>query len=347
VLSASLIVPTFNRPVALARTLDALRAMRFPASNVEIFVVDSGSEQAGAGAVASMRGARYVPYSNAGVAAARNAGARLATSDLLLFVDDDIVVGADNLSRHEAIHEEDGWCLVSGRWEFDAQLRARLRETPLGRFRLRYEDLYNTPPGVKGGEGNGRVHPLTLAAANLSVRRELFWELGGFDERFPVAAEDQDLSWRARQAGCVLIYDYDIRVIHNDQHADLAALCERVERAAIGTVFFASKHPEAPPADLVNLNGPTRRGDPPKVILRKVLRGTLSRGLALHLAHRVVRWVEPLRPNGGWPLEQLYNALTGLHVFRGTRRGLEMTRRHAPASATSPREPTLARANGR
>jgi glycosyltransferase involved in cell wall biosynthesis len=43
VLSASVIVPTFNRPATLSRTLEALRGMDFPANRLEIVVVDSGT----------------------------------------------------------------------------------------------------------------------------------------------------------------------------------------------------------------------------------------------------------------------------------------------------------------
>ncbi len=300
--------------------------MTYPASKLEIIVIDSHSKQAGAGVVTTARNARYIPHPDAGVAAARNAGARLASGELLMFVDDDIVVRKDTLSQHEAIHCELDRCFVSGRWEFDPQLRAALAKTPLGRYRLRYEDLYNVPHGIEHDAQCGRVYPVTLAASNLSVRRDVFWTLDGFDERFPVGAEDQDLTWRARKAGCTLVYDYDIPVVHNDQHGDLAALCERLERGAMGAVFFVGTNSDAPPSDLLSLNGPLHRTDPPRVLVRKLLRGSLSGRFPLAVAHRLVRCIELLRPHGGWPLEQSYTALAGLHVFRGTRRGVELTR---------------------
>ena len=44
-----------------------------------------------------------------------------------------------------------------------------------------------------------------LGTWDLSLRRELFWEVGGFDQEYPVAgAEDQDFSWRAILAGLSL-----------------------------------------------------------------------------------------------------------------------------------------------
>jgi GT2 family glycosyltransferase len=325
VLSASVIIPTYNRPSALARTLAALRGMDFPADQLEIMVVDSGAAEPGAEAIASSNGARYFRCADNGVAAARNHGAGMASGELLMFVDDDIVVGESNLRQHEAIHVSNDRCLVAGYWEYEHEFRQKLERSALGRWRLAYEDLYNRPDGVASDTRAGQVHPRTLAAANLSIRTDTFSSLGGFDERFPVGAEDQDLSWRAAKAGCLLVYDYDIRVIHNDQHSDLVSLCRRQERGAIGTVYFARKNPDAPTPSMLTMNGPVRREDSARAVVRKLSRALLSRGFPLALAHRVVRVVELARPNGGWPLDYLYRAVGGLYVFRGVRRGLQLT----------------------
>jgi len=325
VLSASVIVPTYNRPTALARTLAALRDMDFPADRLEIVVVDSGGDESSAERLAGQNGALYSRHPDRGVAAARNHGASLASGELLMFVDDDIVVEVSNLRQHEAIHMSHDDCLVSGHWEFDPELRQRLVRSSLGRWRLEYEDLYNRPDGVAGDAHHGQVHPRTLSAANLSIRADTFSSLDGFDERFPVGAEDQDLTWRAAKAGCLLVYDYEIPVIHNDQHSDLISLCSRQERGAIGTVYFARKNPDAPAFPMLTMNGPLRREDSARAVVRKLSRDVLSRRVPLALAHRVVAVVESARPNGGWPLEFLYRAVGGLHVFRGVRRGLRLT----------------------
>jgi GT2 family glycosyltransferase len=325
VLSASVIVPTYNRPAALERTLQALRAMDFPADRLEIVVVDTGTQKGASESVARSREARYLELPDLGVSVARNHGARSASGELLMFVDDDIVVDKDNLSRHAEIHMSHDRCVVSGHWEYEPEFRRKLEDSPLGRWRLSYEDLYNKPPGVANDARRGQVHPTTLTTQNLSFKAEAFWSLGGFDERFPVGAEDQDLTWRAARAGHLLVYDYDIRIIHNDQHADLTALCRRQERGATGLVYFARKNTDAPAFPMLTMNGPVRRNDSPRLVLRKLSRALLSRRLPLALAHRMVKVVELVRPTGGWPLESLYRAIGGLYVFRGTRRGLRLT----------------------
>jgi GT2 family glycosyltransferase len=325
-LSATVIVPTYNRPDALARTLDALLAMDFPRDQYEIVVVDTGRSESGAEQVSAVRGIRYLPQGDVGVAGARNRGADLATGELLFFVDDDTVVEKSNLSQHEAIQRDGERLLVYGHRELDSAVRAAWKATPFGRYRLAYEDRYNGPDGVgwlraKGG----RVYPLTLAAGHLSVRRNVFEALGGFDERFPVGAEDQDFTWRARRAGCTLMYDYNICAFHNDQHRDLSELCHRVERAAVGTVYFSYRNPDAPRPSMLDLNGPIQRGDSPRLLARKLTRSVLSQRFSLLLVERLVRLGEKVMPRGGSLLEWLYNALDGLYVFRGVRRGLRMT----------------------
>src|SRR5881398_1674280 len=100
--------------------------MDFPADELEIIVVDSGDGAGGSEQIAAAHEAVYSRRANAGVAAARNDGAKLASGELLLFVDDDIVVGSSNLRQHQAIHTKYERCLASGHWEFDPELRRRL-----------------------------------------------------------------------------------------------------------------------------------------------------------------------------------------------------------------------------
>lgn len=86
----SVVVPTRNRPAALARCLGALeRQTGCPA--FEVVVVDDGSARGAevADVVGASPRARLVRESGRGPAAARNAGGAAAVGSTLLFVDDD------------------------------------------------------------------------------------------------------------------------------------------------------------------------------------------------------------------------------------------------------------------
>jgi GT2 family glycosyltransferase len=53
-----------------------------------------------------------------------------------------------------------------------------------------------------------------VTAACMMVRRQIFEELGGFDERFRVAFNDVDLCLRMRQAGYLIVYTPLATLIH-------------------------------------------------------------------------------------------------------------------------------------
>jgi glycosyltransferase involved in cell wall biosynthesis len=88
----SFIVPAYNEEALIARTLEALnRAGTNLAETYEIVVADDASSDRTA-AIAEAYGARLVSVSHRQIAATRNAGAREANGDKLIFVDADTVV---------------------------------------------------------------------------------------------------------------------------------------------------------------------------------------------------------------------------------------------------------------
>jgi len=54
-----------------------------------------------------------------------------------------------------------------------------------------------------------------VSGSAFAIRREVFEQLGGFDERFFMYVEDTDLSWRARLAGYRCLYVADAIVQHD------------------------------------------------------------------------------------------------------------------------------------
>ena len=91
----SFIVPAYNEEQCLAETIDALhRAGIALAENYEVLVADDGSTDKTA-AIAVLHGAAIVSVACRQIAATRNAGAKAATGDYLIFVDADTVVNEE------------------------------------------------------------------------------------------------------------------------------------------------------------------------------------------------------------------------------------------------------------
>jgi GT2 family glycosyltransferase len=159
-----------------------------------------------------------------------------------------------------------------------------------------------------------------LSAANLSLRRELFRHIGGFDEDFPLAgAEDQDLSLRARAADAVLLLDAGIPCVHVDDHLSRRAYCKREERNARTMPFLVRKHPELASLPYARENRPIGRGDPPRLIVKKLLKGMLASPPGLAALHGLAGIGESIRAPEP-VLRRLYTGLLALHLFRGFRR---------------------------
>jgi glycosyltransferase involved in cell wall biosynthesis len=91
----SFIVPAYNEEALIGRTLDALnRAAQCIGEPFEIVVADDASSDRTA-AIAEARGARLTRVNLRQIAATRNAGAREAIGDRLIFVDADTVVSEE------------------------------------------------------------------------------------------------------------------------------------------------------------------------------------------------------------------------------------------------------------
>jgi cellulose synthase/poly-beta-1,6-N-acetylglucosamine synthase-like glycosyltransferase len=94
--SLSIIIPTYNRPKMLLRAVRS--ALNACPSGAEIIVIDDRSDTAVAGLQDVINDPRLTVLTNPGdkgAAGARNAGAQVATGDVMLFFDDDDTLVAD------------------------------------------------------------------------------------------------------------------------------------------------------------------------------------------------------------------------------------------------------------
>ena len=180
----SIIVPAYNEEFLLGATIRALQsgvaALHVPA---EIIVVDDGSTDRTA-EIAREEGARVISVHLRHIAAARNAGARAAAGDLLVFVDADTIVPPLVLKRAvEAIR--------AGAVGGGAGVRQDTGEP-------RWAEVALT------------VAAWILRAAKWAagcfvfVRRDVFERAGGFDERY-FASEEIHLSRAIKKHGRFVI----------------------------------------------------------------------------------------------------------------------------------------------
>jgi glycosyltransferase involved in cell wall biosynthesis len=178
----SVVIPAHDEAGYLGRTLTALGA-RAP---FETIVVANGCTDATAG-IGRAHGATVVETREAGVSRARNLGARVATGDVLVFLDADTVLdrhGLDTIAAVVPVRADYGTC--------------RIR------------------PDHPGWRATATTALLALghriAGTSLGVlfcARTLFESAGGFDPRL-VAGEDNDLNARFARLGARRVYLGDV-----------------------------------------------------------------------------------------------------------------------------------------
>jgi glycosyltransferase involved in cell wall biosynthesis len=131
----SVVIPAYNAERYLREALESVLAQHYPA--LDILVIDDGSADGTAGVAQSVAGVRYVPQKNAGAAAARNHGVRLAEGEWIAFLDADYLRTEEKLSRQsQVLREKPGIDIVLGQAEQfispepDAEAAARIQCPP-------------------------------------------------------------------------------------------------------------------------------------------------------------------------------------------------------------------------
>lgn len=183
---ASVVVPARNEARGIAAVVRAVLAQRRPGLDLEVVVVDDGSDD-GTPGVAEAAGARVLrlePGQNGGnPGAARNRGARFASGDPLIFLDADCEPAPGWLEALLREHER-GAAVVGGALGLPPGLPASARLDY-------YASAYSVHPGRPAGD------VVSHTPANLSVRRPAFLSTSGFLERQPVADGHEELAWQA------------------------------------------------------------------------------------------------------------------------------------------------------
>lgn len=204
-----------------ATTLDqCLQHLRAADDVAEIRVVDNASrdgsvEIAQRHALADARVRFIANPDNPGMATACNQGARDCHAPWLAFVNPDLMVQPQTLSRLRALGQPLGDCLL-GVEQVDEQGVAdpavRRRDPDFAAM------LRNPGAGSRLAVEVDRSAPLqrvqALSGALLLMPRGLFDRLHGWDGGYRLHAEDLDLCRRAREAGAVVAIANELQVVH-------------------------------------------------------------------------------------------------------------------------------------
>jgi GT2 family glycosyltransferase len=323
------VIPTHERAQTLTRTLESVIHAFDSGLNpgFEVVVADDASRDGTSQVVESAASRTSLSIRlehlevNGGSYAARNLGADAANGSLLLFLDDDMIVGPDHMARHAAAHDEEGpdTIVLGDRWEFTPEARARFAQGHFGRFRVEVEEWLKGEVTGGGLTATGRNESTTVDTCDMSIARETFQALGGFDEGFRWIG-DQEYALRAREAGVGIVWDASIKSLHNDPRWSFDQYCKRIEDGSRAAPLLARRHPAVHhKGAMLRENGPISPADPLGLRIQKRVKTLLARPRvlsALHAAADHSSWLP-------YPAaRRLLWGILGVHVFIGVREGL-------------------------
>jgi GT2 family glycosyltransferase len=200
----SVVIPVYNAEATLKECLTRLYESRY--RDFETVVVDDGSTDQSS-AIAAEFPVRIVPTSGrVGPAAARNLGARMATGELLFFIDSDVMVRQDTLGLIADSFEAgdvDGLCGVQA-----AQMRYTNIASQYKNLWMRWTYLRQT--------GDVPLFYTTAAA----IRREAFLRVGGFDQGYATPnVEDTAFGQKLARLGVRVRVHPKLEVEHVKQYS--------------------------------------------------------------------------------------------------------------------------------
>lgn len=193
-MKASIVVPTYNQVNLLKGCLKSFENQSVDRGDFEVIVVNDGSEDDTAVFLESYRAQfnlRVIDHPrNLGRAQARNSGAKQAEGEVLIFLDGDSTVDSNFVCEHVKGCEggKDSVCIGS------VKLPAECDVLPF--------KSYLTTRGVQKLKSGEDVPFRYFVSGNISLPRELFEAVGGFDPGFSFyGGEDLDLGIRLHKSG--------------------------------------------------------------------------------------------------------------------------------------------------
>jgi N-acetylglucosaminyl-diphospho-decaprenol L-rhamnosyltransferase len=252
--TVAVVIVNWNAGPLLRACLSSLCKSRLPSGwHMRVIVVDNASSDASLEGLPPVSGLHVLRQTrNLGFGAACNLGAAQALdAELLLFLNPDTQTDEQTLLHAitllaRAEHERVGILGVQMRDANGAPVQSCSRFPRARHFVAQALGLERVWPAAghfmrEWDHRDSRLVDHVIGAFFL-VRRRVFDQLQGFDERFFVYLEDLDFSLRARQAGWLSYYDSEVGIYHEGGGTSKNIKARRLFYALRSRLAFASKH---------------------------------------------------------------------------------------------------------
>lgn len=226
--TVDVVVVTYESGHHLAACLEPLAA-----EGVRVIVVDNDSSD-GSVDVARAAGAEVIANSdNRGFAAAANQGARAGHGDVIVFLNPDAITSAQTIAYLAWRVLADATVGVAGARLSHPDGRPQRSQWPYPGPRDQWRAVIGRAPAEPDG---------FVVGALLAVRRDVFEQLGGFDESFWLYGEEADLCRRAADRGLKVVLVDGAHAVHVGGASSAPGSPRTFAHFARGSDLFVLRH---------------------------------------------------------------------------------------------------------
>jgi len=195
----SIVIPVKNSKQTIGECIESAKSSG--SNNIEIVVVDDNSSD-GSIDIAKGYGCKVVKSEGmGGVAAARNAGAKKAKGEIILFMDSDIIL---RKNAFELIRED------FEKKDVEAVIGIQSKELRFLNFFSQYKNLWMRYTYLKLPDFVSLFY-----TSIASIKKDAFLKTGGFDPKYRIPdVEDTEFGQRLRDLGFRVYLDKNLEVEH-------------------------------------------------------------------------------------------------------------------------------------
>jgi len=206
-MDVSVIVPVYNSEKTIRECLLSIFDSEFD-GDFEVIVVDDGSTDASIEKIKDLD-VQIIRQENKGAAAARNKGARQAKSDIIIFVDSDVVFLKDTLRRIYEHLQKDDVDYVTVRYSKKPLNEKWIHKyKALADFSYYYDFLYAREKKQKP------IRHVLMYGGTKGFKKKAFEELGGYDERIKGAHIEEEMLVLKLSRNYKMVADAGIKTLH-------------------------------------------------------------------------------------------------------------------------------------
>lgn len=234
----SLIIPSYNPALKLPETLNTLASQREFIDELILVIDHHNFDNFHPELLQKYKDTfnlKIVKQPDSGRAKSRNKGAEASSGDLLVFLDDDMLIADGLIEKHSQRHKDAGDIILTGNGYRNPAMATDDFRKYLTNMEKPWREKVKDIKEVS-------LDNFTFTACNMSVPRKIFFELDGFDTRFP-DGEDFDFAVRALFKNFKIFYDNSLTAWHNDWPDTTTFINRQREYTNAKKIIFQA-HPE-------------------------------------------------------------------------------------------------------